>query len=91
MSKIAQAKEYMKSKFKQPTVAFAIGFVLASLLFVLVIYFTKAKIPGIYEPFQNSGYQKELHLFSNLNKEDQQEYLAMSKDEKIAKYGKELI
>ena len=36
-------------------------------------------------------YEKELQLFDSMNSREQQEYLGMSRDVKLAKYGSKLI
>lgn len=87
MTSIAEIQTYVRSNIKP----FALGFFVASIVFLLVLYFTKARVPGIYEPFVDPSYEKELNLFKNLKMEEQAEYLDLPRDLKLAKYGNKLI
>lgn len=91
MTSTAELISYVRSNYKPLSFAFAIGIAIASAIFILVLYFTKARVPGIYEPFIDPSYEKELNLFKNLKMEEQQEYLGLSRDLKLAKYGNKLI
>lgn len=62
--------------------------VLASLIYFMIAIETKSKNKS---SFGNPDYQKELSLFKNLKRQEQEEYLGLSRDLKIAKYGNRLI
>ena len=91
MPSLEEIKTYVRANPKPLIAAFAVGFILASVIFIIVLYCTKARVPGIYEPFGNPSYDKELNLFKNLKMEEQQEYLDLPRDLKLAKYGNKLV
>jgi hypothetical protein len=70
-----------------------LGITLIIVLIVLILIFTrflttKSKFTQGETFF--SMYEKEVNLFKSLSPIDQQEYLGMSKNAKIAKYGERL-
>ena len=55
------------------------------LIVVFIIWILDGSKVGTKDKF-SAGYDLELELFSKMNAEEQQEYLNMSRDSKLAKY-----
>ena len=93
MSALAKVKQYVRANNKQLAIAFLLGMAIASSIILILVYFYPSLLTktGVKSSFGNPDYQKELSLFKNLKRQEQEEYLDLSRESKIAKYGNRLI